>query len=188
MTWEAMARARHRLESCLFESRAAWLGQRWGWVRWWMAPGRRRCVVGDLLIPTVAIYPIGHIKRGSDSKRYLPSYIVCHGVSSTWYAVAISTVATVVRQKARLLSNSCCNTNPFPSQDSSQCIARARALASQWPSESVHASPDCSTHGAPFGGDCRARGPPGWWQKVFDRILSLWRCGKYVEWSRLDCG
>jgi hypothetical protein len=83
MSWEAKAKARHQLESSLSESRDS-DGDRVSPVVDGSGP-MQKCRWRSLN-PNRCVYPSGPIKRGSDSKQYLPSSIICDEVYLVWYA------------------------------------------------------------------------------------------------------
>jgi len=87
MTWEAKARARHRLESSLSGSRDS----DGDGVRPVVdGSGPMRNAVGISVSQPLRFIRADPIKRGRDSKRYLPSSTLCDGVYFVWYAMSRS--------------------------------------------------------------------------------------------------
>ena len=74
---QAKARARHRLDSGLSESRE--LGG-WGQARWLTAPGRLRLCRWELASPILFSMSVRLLIGAAKKKAHLPSSIFCYGV------------------------------------------------------------------------------------------------------------
>jgi hypothetical protein len=83
MTWKTKARARHRLESSLSESRDL---DGDGVSPVVDGSGPMRSAVGIPESQPLRFIRADPKKRGRDSKRYLPSATICDGVYFVWYA------------------------------------------------------------------------------------------------------